>query len=90
MAMSTTLMRVPLMTGEPLQIFGLISMYGCFIFASCNVQHPVFVIMCVFEVLNLYYDGFVEREVCFIYPCMSVFSVGFRWLGLDRDSQECG
>ena len=58
MAMSTILILVPFMTGEPLQIFGLISMYGCFTLVSRNVQHFILLFMSVLRVLNIYCKGF--------------------------------
>ena len=58
MAMSTILILVPFMTGEPLQIFRLISTYGCFTLVSCNAQHFILLFMSVLRVLNLYCKGF--------------------------------
>ena len=58
MAMSTILILVAFMTGEPLQIFRLISTYGCFTFVSCNVQHFILLSMFVLLVLNFYCKGF--------------------------------
>jgi hypothetical protein len=46
------------MIGEPLQIFGLISTYGCFTLVSCNAQHFILLFMSVLRVLNLYCKDF--------------------------------